>query len=119
MLQQPDLTDAEKGDIILRKSTHIEEAIAQRRFVSKFAKEFSALHAPEQNLPETIIPDTFDDDDDASNDGKVSEDEITGIPMPQRVQIQAEDYGSGISMPHYGHSRSSADYFDYPEFRRR
>ncbi|GMF38480.1 unnamed protein product [Phytophthora fragariaefolia] len=68
---QPDLTEAEKGGIILRKSTHIEDAIAQRRFVSKFVKEFSALHAPEQNLPETINPDTFDDDDDASNDDKV------------------------------------------------
>ncbi|EGZ13896.1 hypothetical protein PHYSODRAFT_373006, partial [Phytophthora sojae] len=73
------------------KSTHIEEAIAQRRFVSKFVKEFSALHAPEQDLPETIIPDIFDCDDDRSNDDKV-----------------------GISMPHYGHSRPSADYFNSP-----
>lgn len=114
MLQQPDLTDAEKDAIILRKSTHIEEAIAQRRFVSKFVKEFSALHAPEQDLPETIIPDIFDCDDDRSNDDKVSEDDISAIPKQQRVQIQAEDYGSGISMPHYGHSRPSADYFNSP-----
>ncbi|OWY97880.1 Cleavage inducible protein [Phytophthora megakarya] len=32
--------------------------------------------------------------------------------QPKRVQIQAEDFCGGISMPHYGHARPSADYFN-------
>ncbi|ETK71030.1 hypothetical protein L915_21651, partial [Phytophthora nicotianae] len=29
-----------------------------------------------------------------------------------RVQIQAEGYGGSLSMPHYGHTRPSVDYFN-------
>ncbi|EGZ22241.1 hypothetical protein PHYSODRAFT_493891 [Phytophthora sojae] len=64
---------------------HLSEAIAQRRFVSTFIRNYSALHAPEQYLPRDIIPDTSDDND------------------------AAEDHGGGISMPYFGHSRPSID----------
>ncbi|EEY61400.1 uncharacterized protein PITG_01696 [Phytophthora infestans T30-4] len=74
---------------IFGKTTHINEAIAQRRFVSKFIKSYTALHAPDQQLPDDIIPDTYDTCDD---------DTIV--------------FGGGISMPHYGHSRPSSDYFN-------
>ncbi|ETN02921.1 hypothetical protein PPTG_15871 [Phytophthora nicotianae INRA-310] len=30
----------------------------------------------------------------------------------RRVQIQAEGYGGSLSMPHYGHTRPSVDYFN-------
>ncbi|EEY63316.1 cleavage inducible protein [Phytophthora infestans T30-4] len=83
-LQQPDLSEDEIQAILLEKKTHIDEAIAQRRFVSSFIKEYITLHAPNQSIPNEIIPDT----------------------------IQADDYGGGISMPYYGHSRPSADYFN-------
>ncbi|EEY60621.1 uncharacterized protein PITG_13349 [Phytophthora infestans T30-4] len=63
---------------------HLDSAMG-RRFISSFIKFYSALHAPEQSLPECIIPDTYD---------------------------AAEDYRGGISMPYYGHVRPSANYFN-------
>ncbi|EGZ25265.1 hypothetical protein PHYSODRAFT_449886, partial [Phytophthora sojae] len=73
-----------------QKKMHLSEAIAQRRYVSTFIRNYSALHAPEQYLPRDIIPDTADDND-------------AGVP---------EDYGGGISMPYFGHSRPSIDYYN-------
>ncbi|OWZ12486.1 Cleavage inducible protein [Phytophthora megakarya] len=40
---------------------YIDEATAQRRFVSAFIKGYSALHSPHQHIPTEIIPDTFDE----------------------------------------------------------
>ncbi|EEY53747.1 uncharacterized protein PITG_20075 [Phytophthora infestans T30-4] len=84
-LKQPDLSDDERQSLHLKKQMHLDSAMGQRRFISSFIKSYSALHAPEQSLPECIIPDTYD---------------------------AAEDYGGGISMPYYGHVRPSADYFN-------
>jgi hypothetical protein len=94
----------------MEKRMHLDEAISQRRFVSSFIKNYSSLHAPEQCLPDVIIPDTVDADGDEADDDINSEGHQSSSPC--RVQIQAEDYGGGISMPHYGHARPSADYFN-------
>lgn len=121
-LQQIDLSDDERNAIDLKKKMHIDAAIAQRRFVSSFIKTYTAIHAPEQNLSEEIIPDTYGD----SSEDDLNEDQLAcndGVAMPSdevdlpptrhcRVLIQAEDYGGGISMPYYGHIRPSADYFN-------
>lgn len=89
---------------------HMNEAISQRRFVSLFIKNYSILHAPDQFLPDVIIPDTFDAD--SNEPDKADDDADSEGQQTCRVQIQAEDYGGGISMPHYGHARPSADYFN-------
>ncbi|EGZ25598.1 hypothetical protein PHYSODRAFT_487550, partial [Phytophthora sojae] len=83
-LQQPDISDADRDALLMEKRTHITEAISHRRFVSRFVKEYTNLYAPDQLVSSEVIPDTYD---------------------------LAEDFGGGISMPHYGHSRPSADYF--------
>ncbi|EGZ05292.1 hypothetical protein PHYSODRAFT_386744, partial [Phytophthora sojae] len=92
LLQQPDISEEEREVVLLEKRTHLNEAIAQRRFVSNFVKDYTALHAPQQILPNQVIPHTIDDS--------------------TVVQIQAEDYGGGISMPYYALCRPSADYFN-------
>ncbi|KAF1782094.1 hypothetical protein GQ600_20296 [Phytophthora cactorum] len=61
LLLQPDISEEEREGVLLEKSTHLNEAIAQRRFDSNFVKEYTALHAPQQVLPTEIIPDTTDD----------------------------------------------------------
>lgn len=72
------------------------------------------MHAPNQLLESEIIPDTFDSedapDDDTGSEGNSAVSDQSA--SRRRVQIQAEDFGGGISMPHYGHSRPSADYFN-------
>jgi hypothetical protein len=118
LLQQPDITEDEKQTILVEKRTHFDEAIDQRRFVSTFIKDYTSLHAPEQLLPPVVIPDTFDDNgnaEEAEHDrGSEGDERLNEDSARQycRVQIQAEDYGGGISMPHFGHSRPSADYFN-------
>ncbi|EGZ06119.1 hypothetical protein PHYSODRAFT_532065, partial [Phytophthora sojae] len=87
-LGQDGISDEERECLLLQKKMHLSEAIAQRRFVSTFIRNYSALHAPEQYLPREIIPDTANDND------------------------AAEDYGGGISMPYFGHSRPSIDYYN-------
>ncbi|OWZ17923.1 Cleavage inducible protein [Phytophthora megakarya] len=84
-----------------RRRTHLNEAIAQRRFVPSFIKTYTELHIPNQSLPE-IIHATFAmsrlmDKADLGNDS--------------RVQIQVEDFGGVMSMPNSDHSRPSAGYY--------
>ena len=65
------LHEDERQRLILEKGTHLEAAVQQRRFVSKFVKEFVRQHAPIQEIPSTIIPDHYDDersDDRVNND---------------------------------------------------
>jgi hypothetical protein len=111
LLKYPELSEAENEALLLEKSMHLDKAIAQRRFVSSFIKGYTALHAPDQAIPSQIIPDTTDEllseNDDSGGDERAHPTAGTGA----RVQIQPEDYGGGISMPYYGHSRPSADYF--------
>ncbi|ETM36273.1 hypothetical protein L914_16999, partial [Phytophthora nicotianae] len=141
---------------------HLDEDIGQRRFVSSFIKNYAALHAPEQYLPQLIIPDTVDEincdnkyrdgsetisnenteTDEVHGEGDIENDHdgtftsesvnygdlersdvnISGDAVGNehstpdlehcRMLIQAEDFGGGISMPHYGHIRPSVDYFN-------
>ncbi|OWZ11139.1 LOW QUALITY PROTEIN: Cleavage inducible protein [Phytophthora megakarya] len=115
-LRQPDLTEDERNVLLLEQSTHLDSAIAQRRFISNFIKDYSALHAPEQILPSVIVPDTTDMIDTLpENDNYVngtSSASRTGPTQCCRVQIQAENPGGGITMPNYGDARPSADYFN-------
>ncbi|KAG3047945.1 hypothetical protein PC121_g19772 [Phytophthora cactorum] len=104
-------SEEEREAVLLEKSTHLNEAIAQRRFVSNFVKEYTALHAPQQVLPNEIIPDTTDDVA-AVDEVDIDDDERATKKVYCRVQILAEDYGGGISMPYYGICRPSADYFN-------
>lgn len=105
----------------MEKKTHTSKVIAQWRFVSTFIKTYTALHAPEQTSPTEIVPDTYDSewnqqiDDRDTPDNEDTLTTETAYTPPQktcRVQIQTEDYGSGISMLHYGHTCPSADYFN-------
>ena len=53
--------------------------------------------------------------DDANSNAKFSfpNTEITALDSYLScVQIQAEDYGGGIALPHFGYRRPSADYFN-------
>jgi hypothetical protein len=125
-LQHMDLSDDERNALVMKKKTHIEAAIGQRRFVSSFIKTYTAIHAPEQNFSEEIIPDTYEDGPGdnlnlpgheyrvACNDGDATTPDAVELSPTRhcRILIQAEDYGGGIAMPHYGHIRPSADYFN-------
>jgi hypothetical protein len=86
-LNDPDISEDEKQTILLEKHTHIDEAIAQRRFVSAFVKTYAGLHAPSQQMPAEIIPETFD------SRGDDSDMDRSGMDSSQvRVQVQAEDF---------------------------
>ncbi|KAF1784473.1 hypothetical protein GQ600_17521 [Phytophthora cactorum] len=115
LLQQPDLTEGQKQAVLLQKAIRVNEAITQRRFVSSFIKDCTALHAPNQLLPKRIIPDTFEDTDTTGAGGANDTNEVQSTAPARnfcRIQIQAKDFGGGISMPHYGHTRPFADYFN-------
>ncbi len=77
--------------------------------VSNFVKEFVKHHAPDQHIPPTIIYDHYDDeccDDDGGDNDMIL---LTVVPQ---IHIQIEDFGGSFDMPHYGHSRPLADYFN-------
>ena len=38
--------------------------------------------------------------------------EVNGDTLKRGIQLQAEDYGGSIALPHYGFQRPSADYFN-------
>jgi hypothetical protein len=38
---------------------------------------------------------------------------MTLSTVAPQIQIQIEDFGGNFAMPHYGHSRPSADYFNF------
>ncbi|ETP05907.1 hypothetical protein F441_17607 [Phytophthora nicotianae CJ01A1] len=80
-------SEAEKKNILQEKTTQINEAVAQNRFVSAFIKSYTALHAPDQQLPDDIIPDTYDSCDGDTIVEPISEDD--GEHNVTRVQIQA------------------------------
>ena len=104
-LLRHDLPQDERDRLLIEKRTHLDVAIEQRRFVSGFVKRYVAERAPTQSLPATIIPDHYDDDRDPLL-GDVD------IFSSATIQIQIEDFGGSFAMPHYGHQRPSADYFN-------
>ncbi|KAF1795694.1 hypothetical protein GQ600_18676 [Phytophthora cactorum] len=97
LLQQPDISEEERETVLLEKSTHLNEAIAQRRFVSNFVKEYTALHAPKQVLSNEIIRDTTDDVAAIDENDLGGDERATTKKVCRRVQIQAEDYGGDVS----------------------
>jgi hypothetical protein len=67
-------------------------------------------------LPEVIVPDYIDDDEDpecVDNASTQPPAPSTGdcCTDPGRVLLLAEDFGHGVCMPSYGFRRSAADYF--------
>ncbi len=87
----------------------MDAAIGQRRTVSIFMKKFIRHHAPDQPILLTIIPNHYDNKhcDDDGGDSNMT----LSIVVPQ-ILIQIEDFGGSFTMPHYGHLRPSADYFN-------
>ena len=100
-LQREDLDEDERKHLLLEKKTHLDAAIEQRRFVFTFVKKFVKQHAPTQPIPDKIIPDQYDDDR-----GEAFRNSDDASPT---IQIQIEDFGGSFAMPHYFHSRPSAD----------
>ena len=103
-LSRDDLSDEERIAIKLEKGTHLNAAVAQRRFISTFVREYVKLHAPDQDIVIDVIPDMLNDDP--------PPEPIVPGANHVRIQIQAEDYGGGIAMPHFGHTRPSCDYYN-------
>jgi hypothetical protein len=82
-------------------------AFNQHCTVSIFVKEFIKQHTPNQPIPHTIIPDSYDNR--AHDAGDINMTSTTVAPM---IQIQIKDFSGSFAMPHYGDSRPSIDYFN-------
>jgi len=82
----------------------MDAAINQHLTVSTFVKQ----HVPNQHVPCTITPDSYDDNH-AHDVGDIDMTSMTAVPT---IQIQIEDFGGSFNMPHYGHSWPSVDYFN-------
>jgi hypothetical protein len=93
----------------MEKETHLDVAIGQCRMVSNFVKELIMHHALDQLVMPTIIPDHYDDER-CDDDG--GDNDMTLLIVAPQIQIQIEDFDGSFAMPHYGHSRPSADYFN-------
>lgn len=102
LLTQCDLPDNERESLELEKRMHLDTAVNQWRVVSTFAKDFVSKHCPDQ-VVEIVVPDYVDD---------LSAAKTALLSGSSRIQIQIQDYSGSFAMPYYGHSRSSADYFN-------
>ena len=106
-LLSPQLTDAERMELILKKSMHLDAARSQRRRINDFVKVFVHQHDTDQPilypLSEEILEGIYADN------LNVSDSRTAGIP---KVTVQAQDFGGSLTMPHYGYRRPSADYFN-------
>jgi hypothetical protein len=60
-LARDDLPPKEREHLVLEKGMHLQVTIDQRRFMSGFIKQYIAANAPQQPVPNAIIPDTIDD----------------------------------------------------------
>ena len=65
-----------------------------------------------ENISSECIADAKDDEVRARDDNDVDTIPKAGIKTLSSVQLQAEDYGGSIALPHYGFRRPSADYFN-------
>ncbi|KAE8961916.1 hypothetical protein PR001_g29887, partial [Phytophthora rubi] len=116
-LSRDDISEEERVELCKAKNMHLSAAIAQRRFVSTFIKSYVAVHAPHQAAVGDALPDVYDEAHleplvpISYHDERRDEQPATSAPPPI-VLIQSEDFGGGISMPHYGHTRPSVDYFN-------
>jgi hypothetical protein len=100
-LAHDDLPPEEQEHLVLEKGMHLQAAIDQCRFMSGFVKQYIAANAPQQPVPNAIIPDTIDDAPPDPIDDAFPE-----------IQIQIKDFGGSFLLPFYGHQRPSADYFN-------
>jgi hypothetical protein len=95
------LPPEEREHLVLEKGMHLQATIDQCRFMSGFVKQYIAANAPQQPVPNAIIPDTIDD---------VPPDPIDDA-FPE-IQIQIKDFSGSFPLPFYGHQRPSVDYFN-------
>jgi hypothetical protein len=86
----------------------MDAATNQHRTMSTFVKEFVKQHVPNQPVPCTIIPDSYDDK--RVHDG--NDINMTSTTIVPTIHIQIEDFGGSFAMLHYGHLQPSADYFN-------
>ncbi|KAF1787214.1 hypothetical protein GQ600_27210 [Phytophthora cactorum] len=86
LLQQPDLTEEQKQAVLLEKAIHL---------------CMHLITSPGENYP-----DTFED-----TDATAAEVQMTPT-RSKPCTNSSRNFGGGISMPHYGHTRPSADYFN-------
>ena len=77
------------------------------------------LEVPIVNVPkiEPVVPlspvsSNSNASEDHSQSLEVNDSKVACELTPSSVQIQAEDYGGSIALPHYGYKRPSADYFN-------
>ena len=111
-----------RQELELEKSTHLTDAITQRRAMRAFNETFTSNMDPHFSLSLDILPDEIDDEmkendyDNISSlqSGALDYDPVTEIESHNSpiVTLQAEDYGGNLSLPHYGYKRPSADYFN-------
>ena len=133
-LCNPDITEERKEFLEKEKLVHLEEAKSQRRIWSNFVRDYVGKVDPNLVIPDNALPCSLDLDEPSQvmrEQGGVSQPPMLSVQaelphseekLPDKqaaeplrcdmVQVQAEDYGGGIALPHYGFRRPSADYFN-------
>jgi hypothetical protein len=108
LLQDLTLSAARRAELELEKSIHMEAAIGQCHAMQAFIKEFVKNMDPEQQLPESILPDFIDEEDE-----KIVEiNDMHELRPHGKVSIQAEDFRGSLALPHFGFNCPSADYYN-------
>ncbi|XP_075914241.1 uncharacterized protein LOC142908003 [Petromyzon marinus] len=105
-LARGDLPADERERLLQEKNLPLAAAVAQRRTVSAFVREYVERHAPGQDVPAAVVPDHCDDGEPGAADS------ARGPSRPPTVRVQVEGFGGSFAMPHCGHVRPSADRFD-------
>lgn len=100
VLDNPLSTEQEKEAAQQELDMHMEAARDQRRAISEFTKKYIRTLV-EDPIPETIIPDYIDGEEPGDSEAALGD-----------VLVLAEDFGQGVTLPHYGHKRPSADFFN-------
>ena len=132
-LLSPDITPEREAHLKEEKTVHLQAAISQRKIWSNFVRDYTGKVDPNLVIPEDCLISELKDDDytiykeeiiveDSKSDDEIEGEEVEGSkpdsvnPLIKdklsHVQLQAEDYGGGIALPHYGFRRPSADYFN-------
>ena len=117
-LKDPDLSDERRSELQNELKVHHEASRDQRRAVSTFTKAYASKHAPKQNLPHIILPDSFDCDSDIdAYDPQTTIDalrlgraRIDGLSVfidkvnenPHKLHIVCENFGQSFTLPSYG-----------------
>ena len=132
-LLSPDITPEREAHLKEEKTVHLQAAISQRKIWSNFVRDYTGKVDPNLVIPEDCLISELKDDDytiykeeiiveDSKSDDEIEGEEVEGSKPDSvnpsikdklsHVQLQAEDYGGGIALPHYGFRRPSADYFN-------